>query len=359
MTVVHLLEPAADGAQPYGKERAVLGLARAQREAGIDARIATFAASPLAAFARDEGIPYDACANGGLSGVVDRAGASIVHAHGYKANIVARGLRVRRPAVTLVATCHGFVDTNARLRLYNALDRTSAFLSDAVTVTAPAMAERFAPFVHPIYVANAIADAPPVDAARRHAARARFGFADDAIVVGAIGRLSAEKGVATFAAAADRLPTLRFVVAGAGPEEAALRATRLELLGFRDPADDLLAALDVYVQPSYTEGLSLALLEAMRAGLPIVATRVGATDRAVSDEHDALLVPAHDDAALAAAIHRLATDGDAAKRLGTAARARFTEAFRLDEQAARFTTIYEAARTRRRRGEHSRIVGGR
>ncbi len=334
MTVVHLLEPAGDGLHLYGKERVVASLAEAQRAIGMDARIVTFRPSPLAT---------DHCANdlgAGFLAAIDRANPRVVHSHGYKANIVARALRVRRPKIGLVATCHGFVNTTNALAVYNALDRYTAWASHRVTVTAPAMLARFPAFTHPAYVPNAIADAAPIDAGRRARARARFAIPNDALVVGTIARLSPEKGLATLAEAAGTVPAARWIVAGEGPERRTLAGSGLELLGYVDPADDAVAAFDVFVQASYTEGLSLALLEAMRAGLPIVATRVGATGDALVDRRDAFLIDPYDARAIGEAVALFAADASVRARYGAAARARFVERYTLAAHVERFSAIY-------------------
>ena len=364
VTVMHLVEASGGGEVMFGKERVIHWLMRAQRDAGdVVARLAVLAPCSLAATARDEGFDVDvlsdaertlpARALGALRRALDTAGAPLLHTHGYKANIVGRVARASGAKMAaLVGTCHGFVTTDARLRFYNMLDRLSGGMSDLVTAPDPGMLRVFGRGVRTRFVPNAVADEPPPDAAARAAARASFGFGAGEFVAGMLGRLSAEKGVDNFAAAArlDGAASVRWAVAGSGPLEARLRASappNLTCLGFLADADAYLRALDVYVQPSFTEGLSLSLLEAMRAGLAIVATDVGATREAVRDGVDALLV-VPEPGALETAVRSLRDDASLRARLGASARARFVERFRMSVVERRYAAVYREAKAMRR-----------
>jgi glycosyltransferase involved in cell wall biosynthesis len=154
--------------------------------------------------------------------------------------------------------------------------------------------------------------------------------ADPRIVVG-VGRLTAQKGFGTLIRAASQwqrravLPLL--LIAGEGPLDAELRhqartaGVAVGFLGTRDDVPALLAAADVVVVPSAWEGQPLIVQEALRAGRPLVATRVGGIAELTGDD-GALLIPPGDPAALAAAVTRLLEDPEAAARLAAAARGR-------------------------------------
>jgi len=172
--------------------------------------------------------------------------------------------------------------------------------------------------------------------------------------VATVGRLDPVKGLEYFlnaaAIVAPRAPDMRFIVAGDGPLRARLEkqahdlnlADRVTFLGYRDNIAAVLPCLDVYVQPSLSEGLSNALLEAMAAGRPIVATAIGANAEAVRDRHSALLVPAADARALAEAMLELHRDRALAANLGRAARARAQADFGLARAAERYIALYRA-----------------
>jgi glycosyltransferase involved in cell wall biosynthesis len=116
---------------------------------------------------------------------------------------------------------------------------------------------------------------------------------------------------------------------------------------------------DVLVHPARWEGFGLVLLEAMRAGLPIVATRVGAIPEVVRDGVTGLLVPPDDPAALAQAIARLCADAGAAARMGSAGFERLREEFSPGRMAAETLAVYEAAARRATTRKFGDRSGGR
>jgi glycosyltransferase involved in cell wall biosynthesis len=137
-------------------------------------------------------------------------------------------------------------------------------------------------------------------------------------------------------------------IAGQGPARPALeklaRELRLEdrvrFLGQRSDVADLLSACDVFILPSRHEGLGVAALEAMAAGRPIVATRVGGLAEAVVHERTGLLVPPEDPAALATALARLLRDPALRARLGAEGPARIAEGFRADDLVEAYERLY-------------------
>src|SRR5262249_38247716 len=176
-------------------------------------------------------------------------------------------------------------------------------------------------------------------------------------VVLAAGRLAAQKGFGTLLEAAARWrnlgPEPLLVIAGEGPLEGALKsqAARLGLdarfPGHRDGIPALLAAAAVFVLPSTWEGQPLILQEALRAGVPIVATRVGGIP-VLTGEDAALLVPAGDARRLADAVRAVLTDPALAARLGKAAAERGEALPSEDDAVAAALAEYEiVTRTRR------------
>jgi glycosyltransferase involved in cell wall biosynthesis len=162
----------------------------------------------------------------------------------------------------------------------------------------------------------------------RARSRHLLGVPLDAPLVMTVGRLVPVKGFDVLARAAAMLQTAgaRVVIVGEGPERARLAgAPRVELIGSRDDAAALLAAGDVVVSSSRSEGFPQTLIHAMAAGLPVVATDVGGTAEIVVHDHTGLLVPADDPAALARAIDALLADRARSGALGEAGRARLVE----------------------------------
>ena len=117
-------------------------------------------------------------------------------------------------------------------------------------------------------------------------------------------------------------------------------ADRFQLLGLRPDVPDLLAAADLFVLPSLWEGLPMALVEAMAAGLPVVATEVSGTRAVMVDGETGLLVPPGDVPALARAITALLCDPARAAAMGAAGRRRVETYFSARKQAADHLTLF-------------------
>jgi glycosyltransferase involved in cell wall biosynthesis len=201
-----------------------------------------------------------------------------------------------------------------------------------------------------IFIPNGIPGSPPPTG---RDVRAELGIAREAPLIGAVGVLRAQKahGVLLRAAAAlvDAHPSLTVLIAGEGPERAALEALareldiadRVRLPGYREDVGDILQALDVAVSSSDYEGSPLAVMEYMDAGLPIVATAVGGVPDLIEDGVHGLLVARGDSAALAAAIAELLGDAQRARALGERARERRRTEFDIETLVRRLETLYE------------------
>jgi glycosyltransferase involved in cell wall biosynthesis len=192
-------------------------------------------------------------------------------------------------------------------------------------------------------------------AGERAVAKTRLGLAADQPVVGTVGRLEPRKGTATLLEAlahihADGHRDVVAVVAGDGPLRAELEtlarrlgiAQHVRLLGDRADVRAVLAALDVFVLPSRTEGMSNALLEAMAMECGIVATAVGGTPEVMAGDTTGILVPAADPVALARATVRLLDVPEERARLGAAARRRVEERFDARAMVRRLEAVYAA-----------------
>ena len=170
--------------------------------------------------------------------------------------------------------------------------------------------------------------------------------------VATVGRLDPVKGLDHFldaaAIAIREAPDMRFVIIGDGPLRAELQAQAQRLgisdhvafTGYCDNVAAWLPCLDIFVLPSISEGMSNALLEAMAAARPIVATDIGSNGEVVKAGENALLVPAGDSRALADAIMRLYRDRALAANLGRAARERVQAEFSLERSVGRYIELY-------------------
>jgi glycosyltransferase involved in cell wall biosynthesis len=178
--------------------------------------------------------------------------------------------------------------------------------------------------------------------------RALAGDAPRALVL-TVARLDPQKGHEYLLAAAPAIPHAVFVFAGEGAERPRLEemaralgvGDRVRFLGHRSDIPDLLAVCDVFVLPSLYEGLPLAVLEAMAAAKPVIATAVGGTDEAVINGESGLLVPSAEPAALAAAIRTVLGDAAVARRLGEAGQIRVRREFSAGRMIAEVSGVYE------------------
>jgi glycosyltransferase involved in cell wall biosynthesis len=188
--------------------------------------------------------------------------------------------------------------------------------------------------------------------------RAELGLGSDELLIVAIGNLYQVKGHIVLLRALALLedsgaaPPWRLAVAGRGAEEAALRAfvesrgweRRVSLLGFREDAADVLAAADVFALPSLSEGLPLALAEAMWAGKAIVASRTGGIPEVVTHGAEALLAEPGDEGALAACLRELLGQPELRARLGRSARVRAEQDLSVERMADEYERVYALAR---------------
>jgi sugar transferase (PEP-CTERM/EpsH1 system associated) len=194
---------------------------------------------------------------------------------------------------------------------------------------------------------------PPRDVARM-TLRRRLDLPDDAVVVGTVARLHAIKGHAVLAHAIPRIvaqrPQAHFVWVGDGQERDNLARLVAELgvaahvyfAGSQGDVPHWLAGMDLFMLPSLGEGVSVALLEAMAAELPVVATAVGGTPEVVVEGETGLLVPPRDPAALAEAIITLLRDPARMADMGRNGRQRVANQFSLEKMIQQTETLYEA-----------------
>ena len=161
-------------------------------------------------------------------------------------------------------------------------------------------------------------------------------------------RLYTRKGHMHLLEAAALVPNALFILAGDGPERAALERhaqqlgveARVRFLGQRQDIPQLLGSCDLFVLPSLYEGLPLSVLEAMAAGKPVIATAIGGTDEAVIHGKTGLLVAPGNPVELAAAIRKLLSDRALAAQLAEAGKARVAQEFSSEAMVRGVTRIY-------------------
>jgi glycosyltransferase involved in cell wall biosynthesis len=236
------------------------------------------------------------------------------------------------------------------------LNRVTAPRADLVVAVAPAV-KRFCeqrigiPAEKVVVLTNGVEVAPFRDLPDRAESRKSLGCAADEVVFTCVANLRAIKGhtflIQAFAELFAGGPRCRLLLVGEGPLRVQLedQVQRLGLTGsvtFCGAATELrpiFAASDVFVMPSLIEGMSNAILEAMAAGLPVVATRVGGNVDVIIDGQSGLLVEAASPRALADAMAQLASDPSRRATLGSAARARVESHYSLESVGEEFRQL--------------------
>jgi glycosyltransferase involved in cell wall biosynthesis len=301
-----------------------------------------------------------------LARYIRQHGIQLVHAYGFYPNLFAVPAARLAGARAVIASIRDSGDlwTALQRRAQRAILR----LADHVVVNAQAVADVLTREGYDrrklSVIRNGIRAAVPGTRPDGRL-RTQLRIPESAPVVTVVSRLTQNdgyefKGIHHFldavASLRDRFGGARFLIVGDGPSRADLEAhaarvgiaDRVTFAGFRLDIPDILATSTIAVLPSLSEGLSNSLLEAMAAGLPVVATRVGGNPEAVGEGEGGLLVPPGDDRALAEAIATLLVNVTLRVRLGHAARRRVDRLFSVNRMLQETETLYRDLMERRR-----------
>lgn len=332
MRIAHIAAPAAFG----GLERVLAGLASAQRSRAHNVMVIAVispgaAIPPFLAPLADVGVRVEAHHVGNRDYLGERrlvrrllreARSQVVHTHGYRPDFLHRGV-ARALGLPIVSTAHGFASQKPGLSLHERLQVWAWRRFDrVVAVSEPLEAQLLnlgVPRGRLMRIRNGFVASP--DVLSSEDARRELGLPAEVPVVGWIGRMSGEKDpvLAVEAFAALGASKAHFCFIGDGPLRDACRARatdlgiadRVHLGGSRPEAARYLAAFDLLLLSSRTEGTPMTILEAAMAGVPIVATSVGGVPDVVGT--DGALVPHGNAAALGAAIGASLGTEDAAR----------------------------------------------
>ena len=294
--------------------------------------------------------PLDAAAVRALTAILREFRADVVHSHEFTMAIYGAAAAKRANARHII-TMHGGLYYATAWRRRAALRwamRRSAALVGVSDATASALRRNLGVARSKLHV---VPNGIPLRTGVRARLRSELALAPGELLIVSVGNLYAVKGHAVLI---DALATLRehagwrLAIAGRGEEEPRLRAQaatagigdRVHLLGFRDDVADILAAGDVFTMPSLSEGLPLALVEAMSFGLPVVVTGVGGVPEVVTNGVEGLIVPPSDPGALAAALGELLQNATRRQEMGAAARTRAVRDYALSTMADRYERLY-------------------
>jgi glycosyltransferase involved in cell wall biosynthesis len=303
----------------------------------------------------------------------------VVHTHSAKAGALGRLAAHRLGVPAIVHTLHGFpfheFQSPLRRRAYLAAERRLGRLTDyfcgvGAAVSAEAVRLGIAPAERIRAIASAIdpTGLRPPTAAERGAARRLLGVPDGARVVGTVGRLDPQKAPADMVAAIAHLDRgdVHFVWVGGGPLAGAVRRLaaergltgRFHLLGERADVSRLLPGLDVFAMASLYEGLPCAVVEAISAGVPVVATAVNSVHEVVVPGRTGLLVRPGAPRELARALAHALDHPEEAARMAAAARVLIGERFLPAGLGSDLEDVYALALAHRRAGRAGLVAAG-
>ncbi len=313
---------------------------------------------------RQEGIPvielgmrakWDLCVIPRLWRIWKRSPPQIIHTHLFHAGILGRLIARSLKLGPVIVHQHGPEKDRTQFRIW--LDRLFArwatfYIASCQAVSDILQTRELIPPDRVLVVYNGIA-LPPGEVLADQTTRPKDWPAPEGhLAIACVGRLAPEKGQAMLIDAIPRITSVQtsvhVVFFGAGPSRSdlAMRIKRRQLdaqFTFAGASQDVhtwLPHFDLFILPSEWEGISLALLEAMAAGLPIIATAVGGTPEVIADGQTGLLIPPNDPQALAQAIDRLLLNRDERRRLGYAARERVKQAFTLERACREIAKLY-------------------
>jgi glycosyltransferase involved in cell wall biosynthesis len=310
----------------------------------------------FAAHALEHDTPNLRAAVDELAGHLHDFGAEVLCCNGYKADLLGR-IAARRVRIPVIAVSRGWTRETWKVRLYESLDRLHLRWMDRVVCVSEGQAARVRQAgvsEHRVVVIHNAIDAerferPDPDCRAR---LLEYFAQPPSRLIGAVGRLSPEKGFGVLVDAARQIarrePATGFLLFGDGALrdnlarriDAAGLAGRFILAGFRDDLDCLLPGLDALVLSSFTEGLPNVVLEAFAAEIPVVATSVGGTPEVVTDGVNGYLVPPGDPDALARRIGDVLASEDQRRAMGGRGRQRIQEEFTFENQARAYARLF-------------------
>lgn len=352
-----------------GPEKQILHHAQDIQDSGFQVWIGSFRDQPekaaILVHAEALGLPVFESKSSGrfdlhaileLASFMRREKIQLLCTHGFKANSI--GVFAKTLAgVPQVAFCRGWTAETLRVRVYETLERRLLPFANRIVCVSEAQAEYFAslrwlrPRVSVVH--NAMLDSLGIPlVCDREGAKTQLGFSPKTRLVGAVGRLSVEKGQRFLVEAAPELARefkdLKIVLLGEGRERAklALEVKRLGLEdvvvmpGFQNNVARWMEAFDVLANCSVTEGIPNAILEALAVGTPVVATAVGGVPELIKDRETGLLVIPGSPEALAQGLTKVLRDGPFALQLSQAGRDWVRTRFSASGQRDSLLTIY-------------------
>ncbi len=295
--------------------------------------------------------------------VLEKNGVDIIHTHGYKSNLYALASSFGKN-ISLITTCHNWLGDDRKMKFYAWLDKFFLNKFDKLIAVSDDVKREI--LKHEIQADKVLIISNGVELERFNNHKdpsyiyREFNIDPGCKIIGTVGRLTEEKGHIYILQATvkimEQYPKVVLLIVGDGPLRNELQE-RVEDLGIRDKViftgmrsdtPELYSLMEFFILSSITEGLPVALLEAMASKKPVIATEVGAVPKVIQDGHSGLLVEPKDVEGLSKAIIDLLENPDQAAYLALNGYEEVTNEFSSQKMAERYVEVYkEVLRVRR------------
>jgi len=319
---------------------------------------------PLVTMANERQIPTEVIALKGrfdfhsitkLRRLVLKNKIDIVHSHEYKSDVIAF-IATRFISAKLIATTHGWIAINLKVKFYEFLDsQVLRFFDKIIAVSNIMRQELLKSRISPSKIA-VIENALDFSAFQVSGSRANLikelGLSPNAFIIGAVGRLSLERGYIYLLKAAKKViesfPSVVFLLVGDGYLKDSLIAEterlgikdKIYFLGFRNDIHNIISVMDIFISSSLKESFGLALVEAMAAGKAVVATKVGIALDIIKEGETGILIEPKNREAIYKAIARLLTDEKLRDKIAASAKNLIVERFSCQQMVAKYQQAY-------------------
>lgn len=289
--------------------------------------------------------------------LIRRERVALIHAHEFSA-IVYGWIVSRLARIPFIGTIHGknyFWEKARRRAAYRIIARTATLVAVSEDLKRFVVEKIGIPADRIKVVYNGVTPSPPVNEAEVERCRVELDIQAGDIVLGSVGSLYPVKGHTflfdAMPAVLERFPNTVLIIAGRGELEVPLKdqakslgiEQHIRLLGMRQDIPRLLALMDVFVLPSLSEGLSMALLEAMAAGKPVVATQVGGNPELVEEGKTGMLVTAEDASELAASLITMLEEPTTMHFFGRIGAVRVQRQFSTHRMSNQYADLYSVS----------------
>lgn len=324
----------------YGQQNELLEIARSQGVKVVELHT---------------GNPFNPLTIKQVANALKQHSVDLLCVHGYKSNVIGR-LASWMVGIPQISISRGWTAENPRIRIYEKLDRIFLRFSNHIVAVSHGQKEKILKSGVKMDRISVIHNAINLEGLINetgNSLRSELGLPEDALIIASAGRLSPEKNYTTMIEVARQVckqcPNAYFIVFGEGflrPEleravsEASLKV-RFLLPGFRKDLQAILPEIDIFMLPSFTEGLPNVALEAFAQKKPIVATAVGGTPEVVQHGISGFLTTPEEADLMASHLMALAADRTLREQMGNSGYAFINEHFGFSEQTSKYQNLYK------------------